>query len=288
MSKRKLAMTIGFKGLPKTRRTLLVDGDIICYQAVTDPQAYRAESNEDDEWTFTLDAAAAKDAIVDRLAVMATSLRAEKVVIAFGSPRGDNWRRKVLREYKANRSLLKPLGYGAMRAWMEAQWPSVSAPLLEADDVLGLIQTGARAGWSCTGARNEGDDLAVGPYFKGRETIIVSEDKDMATVPGLWYNPRVGEVVKVTPDQAKVAHLTQALTGDKTDNYKGCPGVGAVGAAKVLAVKNPRARWAATVAAFKKAGLDEDEALVQARVARILQKGDYDPTTGELTLWHPS
>ena len=36
------------------------------------------------------------------------------------------------------------------------------------------------------------------------------------------------------------------------------------------------------------AGLTEEDALVQARVARILRANEYDFGTGEVKLWEPS
>ena len=38
---------------------------------------------------------------------------------------------------------------------------------------------------------------------------------------------------------------------------------------------------------FKKAGLTEDDALVQARVARILRAEDFNFETQEVILWNP-
>ena len=41
------------------------------------------------------------------------------------------------------------------------------------------------------------------------------------------------------------------------------------------------------VAAYEKAGMTEEEALVQARVARILRNAEYTRKTGEVILWTP-
>jgi DNA polymerase-1 len=43
--------------------------------------------------------------------------------------------------------------------------------------------------------------------------------------------------------------------------------------------------WEAVKGAFKKAGFGEQEALCQARVARILRSGEYDKKTGNVKLW---
>jgi len=44
--------------------------------------------------------------------------------------------------------------------------------------------------------------------------------------------------------------------------------------------------WPVVVAAFEKQGLTEDDALVQARLARILRPNDYDGES--ITLWQPT
>jgi len=41
------------------------------------------------------------------------------------------------------------------------------------------------------------------------------------------------------------------------------------------------------VKAYTKAGLDEDDAIVQARCARILRSEDWDTETKRIKLWTP-
>jgi DNA polymerase-1 len=43
--------------------------------------------------------------------------------------------------------------------------------------------------------------------------------------------------------------------------------------------------WKIVVKAYEKAGMNEQDALQQARVARILRHGEYDKKTGEVKLW---
>jgi DNA polymerase-1 len=69
------------------------------------------------------------------------------------------------------------------------------------------------------------------------------------------------------------------------DGYKGIPGVGAVGAKKILdKAENP---WEDILASYEKAGLTYDDALRNARLARILRPGEYNSTTKEPILWTP-
>jgi DNA polymerase-1 len=79
----------------------------------------------------------------------------------------------------------------------------------------------------------------------------------------------------------------QTLTGDAVDNYKGCPGIGVKRALGLLFNKKPNEYWEIITKAFEKAGLTEMDALVQARMARILRTDDYNIQKGEVYLWSP-
>jgi DNA polymerase-1 len=167
---------------------------------------------------------------------------------------------------------------------MEADFPSKSKPGLEADDVMGILST-----WK--------------GYLPNHEKIIVSSDKDMATIPGLHFNhDKDNEPRFITQQQADYTHLRQTLTGDTCDGYKGCPGVGPVRADRFLAsptassantssagsaAKDVRL-WDRVVSVFNSKGLTEADALVQARLARILRAEDYDFVNQTVKLWTPS
>jgi DNA polymerase-1 len=93
-------------------------------------------------------------------------------------------------------------------------------------------------------------------------------------------HPRV-----IAENEANYAHMMQTLCGDSTDGYSGCPGVGPKKAEAILANGHT---WDLVLDAFRKAGLSEDEALVQARVARILRHHEFDQRTSEVKLWTPA
>jgi len=112
------------------------------------------------------------------------------------------------------------------------------------------------------------------------DTIIWSEDKDLLTIPAKhWID---GEVVTISEEEADRMFYYQTLIGDSTDNYKGCPSVGSVTANKLL---DEDCSWATVVSAFSKKGLNEEVALENARLARILRNGEYDTDTAEVKLW---
>ncbi len=242
---------------------LIIDGELIAYQAAV-KSLEEVQVNEE-EWSYVMNELDARSDVEGKIDDLRRELQADltKSVVCFGGL--ENWRRDVMREYKAERQLKrKPLGYLALISWMRKKYRCMTIGRLEADDVIGILATGKMAG-----------------------SIIVSEDKDMRQIPGLLYDPRHPElgVQKITKDQADLWHLRQTLTGDSTDGYKGCPGVGPKGADVVLACDD---KWLAVVEAFNKAGLTEEDALVNARVARILRSGEYDLSTSKVIHWTPA
>ena len=68
--------------------------------------------------------------------------------------------------------------------------------------------------------------------------------------------------------------------------YSGVPGIG-VKRAETLFNKEGYS-WATVVKAFTDKGLTEDDALLNARLARILTIDDYDTERQEPKLWTPS
>jgi DNA polymerase-1 len=188
--------------------------------------------------------------------------KTDHVIICF-SPKGSKYfRHKIFPDYKQNRKGgKKPLGYNHLVTYMQEEYTTCTIDDCEADDALGILATD-------------------GSF--DRNTII-SIDKDMRTIPCDYYNMDE-ELTEVISEQfANYMHLFQTLVGDATDNYKGCPGVGPKKAQVILQDDS----WDSVVKAFNKAGLSEDEALIQARVARILRADDYNFQTKEISLWNP-
>ena len=92
----------------------------------------------------------------------------------------------------------------------------------------------------------------------------------------------------VSETEADWWHMYQTLCGDTTDGYAGLPGCGPKKAEKVIGtVDEPAPDWAAVAAAFTAKSLSEEDALVQARVARICRASDYDFKNKEVILWTP-
>jgi len=169
-----------------------------------------------------------------------------------------NFRKTVDPEYKGKRTKRKPVGYKRLLQWAAEHYRVVRYPQLEADDALGL---------EC--------------HLDPSDFVLVSPDKDMKQIACRLFNGT--DEVNVTPEEADYWFWTQTITGDPVDGYKGIPGVGAVGAKKIL--DKAEQPWPAILEAYLKAGLTEADAIRNARLARILRPGEYNSTTKEPILW---
>lgn len=163
-----------------------------------------------------------------------------------------NFRKEVDPTYKGNRvGKRKPCGYLKLKNWAMEKYTSIMKPGLEADDSLGIVATGGKV-----------DNF-----------ILVSPDKDMEQIPCRIYNLK--EEFTQTPEAAERKLYEQILTGDQTDGYGGCPGVGPKRAGIILD-KCKGDYWPAIVEAYETAGLKEEDAIRTANLARILQSSDWD------------
>lgn len=238
----------------KKTRTLLVDGDIVAYKAAT-----IAETPIDwggGVWTLH---AHEKDVIGSMEEFMVKIIEesgCNKVVTCIS---GDNlYRKDVAPYYKANRKgTRKPMLLNFAKKYLADNYNGKVEDRLEADDLLGIMGSA------------------------DKNTVIWSSDKDLLTIPA--YHLIEGKVVEVDKEEADFNFLYQTLVGDSTDNYKGCPTVGAKKAEKLLLDKG--ATWNTVVDAYASQGLGEEVAIENARLARILRDGEYNFKTKEVTLW---
>lgn len=119
-----------------------------------------------------------------------------------------NYRNKIatIAGYKANRDPLhKPIYYKEIRDYLTEVWGARIIRGAEADDAVAIAQ------WQ------------QGNFY---DTCIATIDKDLKMVPGLHYNYLSQEAFSVDERQALYWFWKQVLTGDATDNIKGCYRVG--------------------------------------------------------------
>ena len=244
-------------------RIALIDADVTAF--VSSVVVEKSINWGDGIWTLHSDEDEGQRAFQESIYRVQKLVEADKVILAFSD--SVNWRKTVLPTYKENRATTRqPLIRRALVEWARGQYECVSLPTLEGDDVLGILATKKR------------------PKSCKDEYVICTIDKDLKTVPGQHFNMTSGKLFEVTEEEADRYHLTQALTGDATDNYSGCPGIGPVAASRIM---DKGVTWENVVAAYGKAGLCEEEALIQARVARICRADDYDFRKQQVILWTP-
>lgn len=282
-----------------TERTILLDGDVYCYQAAAavERTVNWGDGEDDDSCLYTLhsdldDAMLTLDASIETLR---DRLGGDRVILALTDK--VNWRTSVLPTYKGNRKdVRRPLVLADLRQYARNTYECWERPGLEGDDILGILATNNAA-------------------IPG-EKIIVTIDKDLKTIPGFHFNsgkPQEG-IFEVTREEADRFHLMQGIAGDVTDGYTGCPGVGMSKAEEFLDepyllvpeeytisrgkrkgeqgtrwVKAPECPsiWEGIVSLYAKAGYNEEYALQQFQVARILRSSDYDFKKKEPILWTP-
>lgn len=262
------------------KRVLLIDADVLAYVAASSREV--ATHWGDGHWTWHCEFDEVVSSFDTAVAALVDSLSADSVTLCLTDSEG-NFRKGVYGSYKGHRSKVKkPLVLKAFKDFLIAERGAYFKPGLEGDDCMGILATRANP--------------------MKEERIIVSIDKDMKTIPGLYFNdghPEDG-VQRITEMDADLWFYKQVLMGDATDGYPGCPGVGPKKADDILNINPDQADtlermpddvrgivWRSIVRAYEKAGLSEDDAIVQARCARILRASDYDFKKKEPILWTP-
>lgn len=238
---------------------LLIDADTLLYRATISTE-HEVEW-EEDLWSLWCDHREARAAFKEMLSQITDKAPEATPWLCLSD--NENFRKAVYPPYKANRKALrKPTGFVEFKAWVQDNYDTITKPGIEADDVVGILAT--KPG-------NEG-------------SIICSPDKDLLQIPGVHLDGRV--LYRIEPKEADNNFYTQVLIGDTTDNYPGCPGIGKAKAAKILAQEGDT--WANIVQAYHEAQLTEEDALTQARVARILRWDDWDQKGQKVKLWNPN
>jgi DNA polymerase-1 len=236
---------------------ILCDADFIVYKACA-----AAETEVDfgnDVILVTSNFSDAYGATKRELTKLENKLGSFSTLILFFSD-STNFRKKILADYKGHRNRKKPCGYKRVINALRKEYKVIIKPTLEADDSMGIYAT------------------------KYPGNIIASPDKDMRQIPGQLYN--FDETFTITPEEGAKWHLIQTCAGDQTDGYGGISGIGIKRAVSLFEEKGYS--WKTVVNAFVEKGHTEEEALVNARLAKILTAEDYDFKKKRPILWSPS
>jgi len=255
-------------------RTVIIDGDVLVYkvaEAVAD--TFELSTEEDDEfiyrnigWANKEEAIRTTESILDDIC---TRCKAQKFVICLSDMNG-NFRKKINPTYKGNRKSIKPMLYEFLRKYLNSNYRIYEKPNLEADDVIGI--------------------LATSNVIKG-DKVVWSLDKDFKTIPCKFHRAGVNGIDTseiITQQAADWWFMYQTLKGDRVDGYEGCKGVGDVTARKILGEigeKSLEEMWELVKSTYEKSGYTKEDALLNARMARILRADDYDFKKKEVKLW---
>lgn len=152
----------------------------------------------------------------------------EEYVVYLSGPSSENFRHKVVSDYKANRKQGKPAHYDALREYVTDKWDAIVTIGEEADDAIAQAM------------------------YQIPDATIVSIDKDFFQLEGRHYNPVTHTVRTVAADSALFNLYTQCMIGDRVDNIKGIDGIGPVKAsAAVLGCVTEQDYYQATLQMFK-------------------------------------
>jgi len=246
----------------KSVDTVLIDADITAFQVCSVAEV-EIEWHEE-VWSLYSDFKEVKADFADAVSGIIELTGAKTAVLAFTDTQ--NFRKSVYGPYKGNRKGRKPMNYKRLKDWASETWETYVWPNLEGDDVLGVLAT---------------SNPHVGIY---------SADKDMKTLPVTHWDGEERFWRPYSLLEADWWFMYQTLTGDSTDGYPGCPGIGPKRAADILGPVAHRPitdLWPDVVQAFESKGLTEEDAIQQARCARILRHEDYNQANGDIRLWNP-
>ena len=250
-------------------RTILVDADIMAYVASSGTEGVFYFDGGDSAPAVDENLESALEIAERDIEAVANKLKATRVIVCLTDDA--NFRNGVYPDYKSNRAgVRRPATLKRVKEFYAEKFECYQRPSLEADDCMGILSTS--------------------PKLVSGEKIIVSTDKDMQTIPGLLFNPKKDKKPRrISELEADRYFMQQTLTGDPTDGYPGARGIGPKSkfVAALAEAKDAKSMWDIVVAGYESKGFTQDDALVQARCARILRHTDWDFKERRPRLWTP-
>ena len=274
--------------LKKRDKTLIVDADSLLYEAASVNES--AFSFSEDNRAVVLDEEGARKSLDEAIEKLKDNTKCSKTQLYLTG--ATNFRYDVLPTYKHNRKdLPKPQLLPMLKEYAVTKYGAKITTKIEADDACSI-------------------HLSNDPI----NNVLAHIDKDLNQVEGEHYNWRKDLSYELSYAQGQRVFYTQVLTGDSTDGYSGCKGIGKVKAEEILddylkwqiSLEDGKTIqkslpcddvWEAIISWYIKPYYKEmednpdtykakalKEALTQARVARMLRVDEFKG--GKPTLWN--
>ena len=205
-------------GMQHTNKVIgLIDGDVIIYRAINKSE---------------------KDNITPKKAFDMTieNIKAETACQEYQlhvSGKG-NFRKELKQPYTVYKGKRKekPPQFKPLKEYVIKKYKPIMQDGLEADDTISIQAT---------------------KYLKENQLyMLITIDKDLKTIGGLFYNLMYNNLIAVSNIGAVEFFHEQLLTGDPVDNVPGVEGIGKVKASKILKGKNIKDQFKAIVNTYKK------------------------------------
>ena len=226
---------------------LLIDGDILCFKA----GCPHYDTHFDVE---TMNLPAAIESLEFFIGDIHSRINPEAQVRIFLTM-GKSFRHDLFPAYKKHRKPAPPI-IAPLRQYLLEHKGAEFEEGLEADDLMGLNQTGT--------------------------SVICTIDKDLLQIPGKHYHWDADRLITISPEEGLRNFFAQVLSGDSTDNFKGCPGIGTKLSREIVSEGEVKDLWDAVVFTYLTSGLSVNQAILNARLAYILHPGDTHDY-----LWEP-
>lgn len=177
----------------------LIDGDTVAYRCAASVEPTKSKEREPDDLAILR-----ADELMYRIL---NETQASEYRVFLSS--GENFRKHICPDYKANRKQPVPKMLGACQEFLLNEWKAEFAHGYEADDAIAMAH-------------------------HPEHTIIAANDKDFKQLPGEHYNFVKLEWDVVDEDTAEFNFWCQMLIGDTSDNIRGVDGIGKTKAPRIL------------------------------------------------------
>lgn len=194
----------------------LIDGDVLIYRAIHKSEKDNTKPND----TF--------DSIMKQVKIDTACQEYTLHVSGKG-----NFRREIEQPYTVYKGQRKekPPQFRELKEYVIKTYNPVMHDGLEADDTI---------------------SIEASKYIKINQLyMLITIDKDLKTIGGLFYNLMHNNLIAVSKIDAIEFFHEQLLTGDSVDNIPGIEGIGKVKATNILKDKTIKEQFESIIAAYK-------------------------------------